>query len=436
MEVLPCGHAALAGPSRLCQHLLGSEGADHIRLLTGEGMQYDACCQDCGRAGQSGTQPELFVACEGCVSRCTDGWDYAWRGEPGIRDRAEPIDTTIGEVRLPATTADLTPALGETDSVWLLLTRDGEIGRFAADRGEWDIIARSGVPGEPDHKAWCGRVLRPRMHASPCGNFVAIVNDYGHHGQVIDLRTAAVTCTLNGGDYHEETVPFSVAFASHENRTVVIHRTAWNRLDVSDAATGDVLTQRDPTSYRQSERRPDHYLDYFHGGLAVSTDGHWIADDGWVWHPVGMIRTWDLRQWMTGNPWESEDGPSLQTLCPRLYHWDSPTCWISENLIAVSGIGDDDEALLPGVRVFDVTTGAEVSAFALPEHPASLFASAGRLFAAGAARLDVWDPATGERTGTVLGFSPTVHHPSAGELAAFDGDARILQLWPTPGAGG
>ena len=434
MEVLPCGHAALAGPSKLCQHLLGSEGANHVRLLTGAGVEYDICCQGCGRAAQAGDRPELSTACEGCVTRCTDGWDFVWQGEPGIRDRAEPISSVTYEARLPAAAADLAPAGGETRSVWLLLTRDGLVGRFDVGSGEWDVIARASVPEEPDHKPWCGHVLRRRLHASLCGNFVAVVNDYGHHGQVIDLRTGTVTCTLSGGDHHEETVPFSVAFASHEDRTVVIHRTAWNRLDVSDAATGDVLTPRGLTSYRGGEQRPDHYLDYFHGALSVSPGGRWVADDGWVWSPVGLLRAWDLRRWMAGNPWESEDGPSLQTLCQRWYHWDSPVCWISENLIAVSGIGDDDEALLPGVRVIDVNSGAEVSAFALPEHPACLFADGSRLFTAGSTSLGVWDPVTGERTGTVLGFSPAVHHPFAGELAAFDGEMRILQLWPTPGS--
>jgi hypothetical protein len=414
--------------------LLGSEGANHVRLLTGSGLEFDLCCRDCGHTAQAGDRPELFTACEGCLTRCTDGWDYTWLGEAGIRDRPEPISSEIYESRLPAAVADIAPASGETGSVWLLLTHDGHIGRFNVPSEEWEVVAQASVPDEPDHDPWCGHVLRRRLHASPCGHFAAVVNDYGHHGQVIDLRTGMVTCTLHGGDYHEETVPFSVAFADHDGTTVVIHRADWNRLDVSDAATGDTLTSRGPTSYRRDEQRPEHYLDYFHGGLAVSPDGRWIADDGWVWHPVGILSAWDLRRWMAVNPWESEDGPSLQSLCQRWYHWDSPMCWISESRIAVSGIGDDDEALLPGVRVFDVTTGAEVSAFALPEHPASLFSDGRRLYAAGSVSLGVWDPVTGERTGTVLGFSPSVHQPAAGELAAFDGQARILQFWPTPGS--
>lgn len=78
-----------------------------------------------------------------------------------------------------------------------------------------------------------------------------------------------------------------------------------------------------------------------------------------------------------------------------------------------------------------MATATEVSAFALAGRASDLFSDGRRLYAAGKTSVDVWDPATGERTGTVLGFVPTVHHPSARQLAAFDGEYRILQLWPT-----
>jgi hypothetical protein len=90
---------------------------------------------------------------------------------------------------------------------------------------------------------------------------------------------------------------------------VTIHRTSWNRLDLSDPATGAPLSDRGPTSYRQGEPRPDYYLDYFHGRLHVSPGAKHIADDGWVWHPVGLVTVWDLEAWL-GSAWESEDGPT------------------------------------------------------------------------------------------------------------------------------
>jgi hypothetical protein len=415
----------------MCRHLLGSEGEDHVRLLTGRGLDFDLCCPACDRAALDGDPPEPVSACEGCVTRCTeDDWYtlLAWRGEPEILTRAELLESAVVDVPLPVTAIDLVPAAAGTRPVWLLLATDGRIGRFDAGSGTWTQLAQATVPDEPDHRPWCGHRLRRRLHACPFGRFAAVVNDYGHHGQVIDLRTGTPTLTLQGGRHHPETVPFSLAFARHRDRTVVIHRTGWNRLDVSDAATGELLTRREPAGSNRAESLPEHYLNYFHGALHLSPGGRWIADDGWVWTPAGLPHSWDAGRWLEDNVWESEDGPSLRGLCVRAYHWDTPMCWTDESLLAISGIGSDDQAMLPGVRIFDVTTGTEVAAFAGPAGP--LFAAGGRLYAAAPDGLQAWDPATGERTGTIPGFVPASHHPGAGELAGISGN--VLRRWATP----
>jgi hypothetical protein len=333
-------------------------------------------------------------------------------------------------VPLPAAAVDLAPVTSGSRPVWLLLTEDGQIGRFDADSGEWDLLARAAVPAEPDHKPWAGHQLRHRLFADPPGDFAAVVSDYGRHGQVIDLSSGAPTLALDGGSYHQETVPFSLAFAQHKGRAVVIHRTDWNRLDVSDAATGELLTSRRLARYRRGKPLPAHYLDYFHGALHLSPGGRWVADDGWVWAPVGMPVAWNAQTWLHDNVWESEDGPSRRALCWRDYHWDTPMCWTGENLLAVSGIGGDDQAMLQGVRIFDVSTGAEVATF--PGPSGALFAAAGRLYSAAPDGLELWDPLTGERTGTIRGFVPARHHPAAGELAGISGG--VLSRWAMPQA--
>ena len=210
-------------------------------------------------------------------------------------------------------------------------------------------------------------------------------------------------------------MPFSIAFARRDGRTVVINRTGWNRLDVHDAETGRLLTDRtrEPTAPGES---PAHELDYFHGRLHVSPDGHWIADDGWVWSPAGIPAVWDLERWLHANVWESEDGPSRFELCQRNYLWDTPMCFIGNDLLAISGVGIDDQTQLEGVRVFSPATGEEVTAIAGPA--GALFADRSRLYSAGPDGLQIWDPVTGHRTGSVPGFVPTCHHRGAGQFAA------------------
>jgi len=391
------------------------------------------CCTACDEAMRAGQPVGLLVACEGCVARYDEegyGDCIAWRGAPGIEQRPEPIDTTVVETPLPdgfGPVVDLAPIAALDRSAWLLLTEDGTIARFDAEHRQHQRIATSTVPAEPEHRPWAGKQLRRRLYASPDGRFAAVVNDFGHHGQVLDLDAGSVTLTLHGGDYHPDTVPFSLALAEHGGRTVVVHRTAWNRLDVSDARTGELLTARDTPGYGPDRERPDHYLDYFHGGLHLSPTGRRVADDGWVWHPVGVPSAWELRRWLDGNVWESEDGETRVNLCYREYHWNIPMCWIGDDLLAVSGIGDDDLAILPGARIFDVTADVELIAFPGPR--GQFFAAGRRLYAADPDGLTVWDPFTGHRTGTVPGFVPTHHHPGAGELAAV-ADGR-LRRWRT-----
>ncbi|MEU4245400.1 hypothetical protein [Actinoplanes sp. NPDC026619] len=443
METLACGHVAHADAGRMCPHLIdptAAAGIEYVRLLTGRGLDADLCCTACDKSRQEGATVALAEVCEGCVAQYADndrGFLTAWRGEAGIAERLEPLEPAIISTHLPAelgAVLDIAPFAGSDGrSVWLALTDSGRLMRFDADTGVCAHVATSSVPAEPDHQPWGEHPLRRRLHVAADARFAAVVNDFGHHGQVIDLATGTVTITLHGGDYHSETVPFSLAFVHHGGRTVAVHRTAWNRLDISDPATGLLLTPREPAAHRPGEPRPEHRLDYFHGALHSSPSGRRLADDGWVWSPVGMPAAWDLSRWLDTNPWESEDGPTRQILCHRDYHWNIPMCWVGDDLLAISGIGSDDIAILPGVRIFDVATGVELHTFPGPR--GALFSAGRRLYAGAPDGLEIWDPFTGHRTGRLPGFVPTHHHPAAGELATFH-EGR-LDRWRirTSGAG-
>jgi hypothetical protein len=122
------------------------------------------------------------------------------------------------------------------------------------------------------------------LHIFPEGDF-AVANTRGIGGLVLDLQTGKPTMRLQRDGYHRDMTPFPVAFFIHHGKTLLVHSTAWNRLDISDPVTGELLTVRGPTSYQRGETRPARYLDYFPGHLLISPNQEWIADDGWVWHP-------------------------------------------------------------------------------------------------------------------------------------------------------
>jgi hypothetical protein len=427
-----CGHVADASPVRVCPHLVAvaeDDGADLVGLLTGQALTYDVACTTCGKSDEPMSLTEI---CEGCADRLVEDNEItAWRGQPGILERPEPVDATVLRWPLPLQLDDLTdvaPVHDATVSTWLALTADGRIAELAPDADRVTVLANIEITSETDHTPFMGKVLRPRLLVSACGRFAAVVHDYGRYGQVVDLARGGVpTMTLDGGDYHSDTVPFSAAFAVVAGRPVLVHRTAWNRLDISDPQTGELLTGREHETVPDAAGRPPHYLDYFHGRLHVSPDSRAIADDGWVWAPAGMPRVWDLHAWLDGNVWESEDGPSKHTLCQRWYHWDVGMCFVGDTTVAVSGIGDDDIAMLPGVRMFSVTSGAQLTAFAGPA--GTLLSDGLRLYSVHDGTTHVWDPVTGHRTATISDFAPTCLHRGTGELAAVAGGA--LLRWHT-----
>ena len=336
---------------------------------------------------------------------------------------------------------DIGPVNASRQSIWMLLAESGQIFRFDAETGDFAEAARASVPPELDHEPWSDRVLKPRLHVSNRGDFVAVVNDYGRYGQIIDVQSNEVTLALDGGDYFSNTVPFSFAFADLNTKVVAIHRTAWNRLDFSDAASGKLLSERGPTSYRSGEQQPEHYLDYFHGALYVNPNSTRVVDDGWFWHPLGIPVAWSLERWFSDNVWESEDGSTRVDLCVRESYWDKGMTWLDERTVAVAGIGDDDLDMVEGARIFDVTErGGQKSRWgsttdwareiiAFPGPAGRFFSDGVSLYSSNSSGLSCWNPLDGTHTGHVGNFQPTHHHRGAGELAQLH--ERTLRRWST-----
>ena len=440
-----CPHEGPAFGSPICAHLrdCSKPWLKYVEWYTGAGLNVELLCEACAHERTNGAVVTAGPACEPCFLKAIEevGDLVGVGGKPEVRTRSEPFAAVVTTTTLPAaigrvtdvTAIDAAPGLS-----WLLLADDGALIRFDAGTSEWRRLAEITVPAEPDRKTWRDHPLTRRLYSSPRGEFAAVVNDFGRWGQVVDLRSGRVTLSLDGGDYYPETVPFSFAFVQVRDRALAIHRTAWNRLDISDPATGELLTSRAPTSYSSGQPRPPHYLDYFHGALLVSPDSTRILDDGWVWHPVGIPYAWCVPRWLE-NVWESEDGQTRVDICPRDDYWNGPFAWIDEERVAVGGLGDDDIRMVPGARVFDVSARGqpgqrwrsgwecahEVNAFA---GPAGLFFSDGKwLFSSDETGLSRWDPATGERTGHLADFRPSHHHRGARELVELRG-AQLERL--------
>ena len=319
----------------------------------------------------------------------------------------------------------------------LALTSDGGICGADLDQGTVTRLCTVRLPELPtrDDDAHFGPPVW-QLHANASGTFCAIVVDRGRQGIVVDTSSGKITMTLDGGDYCEETVPFSACFLRVDGQDVFVHRTDWNRLDAANPATGQSLTERHGAPHEEDGPNNPHYLDYFHGGIRPSPNGSRILDDGWVWHPVSVPRIWSAVDWLRTNPWESEDGASVVELAIR-DDWNTPACWIDERRIAIWGVvdrheeSDEEVGRRPGVEISDALSRDRSSDERWPIDidglPRALFSDGKRLFIVGESGTALWDIPSRSMIAVLPGFSAHLHDARRGTLVAVD-DGVLTEL--------
>ena len=83
-------------------------------------------------------------------------------------------------------------------------------------------------------------------------------------GSLSTFVLGAVTMPLDRGDYRVEHASFPLAFFEQAGRPLLVHATAWNRLDISDPVNWAV-TDRAFGAPPPGMALPEHDLNYFHG---------------------------------------------------------------------------------------------------------------------------------------------------------------------------
>ena len=445
--MLSCGHDTTAYGAPLCVHMrtCRKPWLEYVKWYTGQGLTTQLICVACAEMLEKGQSVEVEPVCEECFDYAIyDVCDLVRAGgKPEIRVCDMPFDSRLKEFEIPkelGRIVDIAPVNKKSQPIWLMLTEGGNLFRVNTSGRDWARVGSAMPPSGSEREPLADDKLRKHLHASRGGEFAAVVNDYGRYGQVIDLRSGNVTLELDGGEYANQVVPFSFAFAELKGRVVAIHRTEWNRLDISDPSDGKLLTERACPANRREET-PPHFLNYFHGALYVSPGNTRILDDGWVWHPVGVPFIWDLDPWLSENPWESEDGPTLHGICWRHYYWDHGMTWLDEEKVAIGGIGEIDLEMIDGALIFDVTQPAKEEPrwrsgvtrrrqlIAFPGPTGKFFSNGKWLYSSDKTGLSRWDPQNGARTGHLDAFHPTHYHPGAGQLVQLT-DSTLVQ-WST-----
>lgn len=203
--------------------------AQVCQVVCRSGLDTEFVCVACAEEREKGISTEAAFVCEECFQYATTEVGDLVRtgGQPEIRVLSEPFGRAVCETPIPnecKKIIDIAPIKHDSRSTWLLLGKDGELWRFDAQNGAAELVARTKVPSEVAGDAFAGHTLTTRLHATQDGVFAAVLNDYGRHGQVIDLRSGKTTLKLDGGDYHPETVPFLRLLPGLEKRLSSIGR--------------------------------------------------------------------------------------------------------------------------------------------------------------------------------------------------------------------
>lgn len=401
--------------TKICSHVADADVGDvsYYRYFTGNGTEYYLVCEECSKKPENLVDNLREVLCDTFSEY--DNYLFTCngiKGYPQIKSRKtqlrfEHVNVRLN-LRIDEKVLDYKPLDNCQNCEVIALTESFRLIKIDLKNYVHIELCRISSNTQIDITEELSLKL------SKQGDLSAIVNTKGQHGVVIDNNSGRVLMQLDRGDYCNDASIFPVEFIEWKGQTLIIHGTEWNKLNISDPITGEMLTKRElaqAPKIAEGKFTCDHYLDYFHASILASENYEWVVDNGWVWHPVGEVVTWSIKRWLEDNIWESEDGQSRKVLCYRNYYWEGVICWIDANRVAVYGFGDDDNLILPAVRVFDVISGKELFWFVGPDNwlifDAYLFSSASKT------GMKVWDINTGELLHVDKTMHPQVYHKGA-----------------------
>ena len=284
-----------------------------------------------------------------------------------------------------------------------------------------------------------------QLVCSDNGQYIAIsslVDESNNIGWIIDLNTKQPILKLDSGDYRTGHTDFPVAFLEENNNTLLIHATDWDRLDITDLSTLTCITQRNFDNKPENWEDNDEAFSEWYGKLLISPNKQWIASIGWVWHPLGVMLSWDLQAWLRSNIWEADFGMSKRQLCVWDYFWDSPFCWVNDTHLCIWGHSEADNGSdipLDTAAVFDVTTGELVRSF--PGPTMDIFYFDQYLFSgtpgekteerhSPGQHLTVWDITNGTLLHQEDNLTPIAYHPISKTFLSLKNEGTVtLTIW-------
>lgn len=228
-----------------------------------------------------------------------------------------------------------------------------------------------------------------------------------NRGYVLNTETCEVILNLDTQDSLGGLTNFPVNFFTLDGKDLIVHGTDWNRLDISDLATGEILTNRNLDETPEEKEEWSCFSER-NGHIVVSPDQTRAACVGWVWHPIGVAHTWRLDNWLRSNPFEVDVSEEKVSQAAWDYDWGATIRWVGNQRLA---IWSGDEFLIdaknPHVLIVDVTNSDQRLRIEGPEN--NFYTDGEVLIAARSSGVGLWSAEDGDllamHPGTLVGYN-------------------------------
>lgn len=209
--------------------------------------------------------------------------------------------------------------------------------------------------------------------ASPDGRFAVIYERLGTKGLL--LHDGRIVRELDRSFRHANAYEYPVALFNDPDGRVLLAHCPGNycRIELEEAETGRLLTA-------SADRKPS---DFFHSRLAASPHGKRLLSAGWMWHPLSLVKCFDVARALA-DPHQLDEGHRFPSSFNPGLAEESSACWLDDDCIAVAAStepeqdsveGDAGPRLRPrGLAVYDMIQQTCLGAFQLDEPSGTILA--------------------------------------------------------------
>lgn len=174
--------------------------------------------------------------------------------------------------------------------------------------------------------------------------YICVTERFGTHAAVVHHINGSIY-ELTREDYHADVSSYSIGFIEHFGTVCLLHQTQWNRLDLLDLTTMEIVTKREiryekiKDSYQTEDGKiiaavyeNENFLDYFHSLLEVSPNKTGFITNGWHWAPADNIKYSHINEFLT----RYETGLKGIDYVMGGYNWDRPCAFIDETTFVIA----------------------------------------------------------------------------------------------------